>query len=74
MRKQRKSDDDIAVMLKNKLVEMIDGAKDVASIVALTNAFAKLRGVELKADEGSWGEDLPNEASPAEELMRVARQ
>ena len=62
-RKQKKSDEDINVMLKNKLLEMIDRAKDPATVVALTTAFAKLRAVELKADEGEFGSSL--DADPA---------
>ena len=57
-RAQKKSDDEISVMLKNKLVEMIAKAKDPATVVALTNGFAKLRAVELKADEGEFGAGL----------------
>lgn len=57
--KQLCSDDDISVMLKNKIAEAL-GKKtiDVATLVQVTNAFAKLRGVELKQDEGEYGDDL----------------
>lgn len=62
--KQQCSDDDISVMLKNKIVEAL-GKKtiDVATLVQVTNAFAKLRGVELKQDEGEYGDDLTQSES-----------
>lgn len=57
--RQRCSDDDISVMLKNRIADAL-GKKniDVATLVQVTNAFAKLRGVELKQDEGDYGDDL----------------
>lgn len=61
------SDEEISVLLKNKIVAMIGKTKDVSTVTALTNAYAKLRAVELKMDEGSWGEDLPT----AEPMPRV---
>ena len=60
-RKQKKTDEDISILLKNKLVEMIDRAKDPATVVALTTSFAKLRAMELKADEGEFGEGLDSD-------------
>lgn len=64
---QAASDEEISVLLKNKIVAMIGKTKDVSTVTALTNAYAKLRAVELKMDEGSWGEELPT----AEPLPRV---
>lgn len=60
-RKQIASDEDISVMLKNRIAEVLGGKKaiDVNTLVQVTNAFAKLRGVELKQEEGEFGSDLP---------------
>ena len=62
--KKRLSDDAIAVMVKNKLADMIQGSSVAEEVVALANAFTKLRAVELKQEEGDWGEELPSEARP----------
>lgn len=63
MRKRRQiaSDEDISVMLKNRIAEVLGGKKaiDVNTLVQVTNAFAKLRSVELKQEEGEYGSDIP---------------
>lgn len=53
----RLSDDD---KVKAKLVRMIEAAKDnaVADVALLATAYTKLRAMELKLEEGAWGEDL----------------
>lgn len=57
--KQHASDDDIAVMVKNKLATQLEKAKDVNSVVALANALAKW----MKKDDGDeWGQELPSES------------
>lgn len=66
-RKQLASDDDISIMLKNRIAEVLSGKRaiDVATLVQVTNAFAKLRSVELKQDEGDYGDGLtPAESQP----------
>lgn len=66
-RKQIAKDEDISIMLKNRIAEVLQQKKaiDVATLVQVTNAFAKLRSVELKQDEGDFGQDLvPAESSP----------
>lgn len=59
---KRMSDDD---KVKDKLVKMIEaaGEKEWDKVGLLANAYTKLRAVELKQDEGSWGEDLVAPAS-----------
>ena len=57
----KRTDEQIAVMVKNKLANLIETSKDVDAVVALANAFTKLRAVEMKADEGDWGQELPKE-------------
>lgn len=52
--------------VKAKLVNLIQNSSKVDEVVALANAFAKLRAVELKEEDGKWGEDLPREVSPFE--------
>ena len=74
MRKQKKTDEDISVMLKNKLVEMIDKARDPATVVALTTSFAKLRAMELKADEGEFGAGLDNDTPSLMPELPAPRQ
>jgi hypothetical protein len=71
--KQRKTDDQIAIMLKNKLAELIEGTSDAATVVAITNAFAKLRSVELKADEGEWASGLDTDLQQPQPLSEVRR-
>lgn len=63
-RGHQKSDDD---KVKDKLVKMIENAgdKDWDKLVALANAYTKLRAVELKQDEGDWGTGL-DAVSPAD--------
>ena len=65
--KQMRSDDEISIMLKNRIAEVLGGKKaiDVATLVQVTNAFAKLRSVELKQDQGDYGDGLnPAESQP----------
>lgn len=59
---KHKSDDE---KVKAKLVEMIGSATDKEwdKVTNLANAYTKLRSVELKQDEGDWGESL---TTPAE--------
>lgn len=58
--KQRHSDEEISVMLKNRIAEALEKkAVDVNTLVQVTNAYAKLRSVELKQEEGEFGSDLP---------------
>ena len=51
------SDDD---KVKAKLVKMIEAARDsaVADVALLATAYTRLRAMELKVEEGKWGEDL----------------
>lgn len=66
-RKQIATDEDISVMLKNRIAEVLGAKKaiDVNTLVQVTNAFAKLRSVELKQDEGDYGDGLtPAESQP----------
>lgn len=51
------TDDD---KVKNKLVEMIIAAEDsaVSDVALLATAYTRLRAMELKQEEGSWGQDL----------------
>ena len=72
--KQLQSDDAISILLKNKLVDMIGKTKDVNTVVALTNAFAKLRSVELKQEQGEYGEDLPDVEVKPFDLGKVVQQ
>ena len=44
--------------VKAKLVKMLEKATKVDEVVALSNAFTKLRAVELKQEDGAWGEGL----------------
>lgn len=52
-----RSDDD---KVKEKLVKMIVAAKDtaVADVALLATAYTRLRAMELKQEEGAWGQDL----------------
>lgn len=72
-RKQKSTDNEISIMLKNKLVQMVCHCKDPASVVALTTAYAKLRAVELKQDEGDWGNDISGDES-APVSLRMPQQ
>lgn len=52
-------------MLKNRIAEALEKKNiDVNTLVQVTNAYAKLRSVELKQEEGDWGADLPSETTP----------
>lgn len=53
-------------MLKNRIAEVLGGKKaiDVNTLVQVTNAYAKLRSVELKVEQGDWGADLPTPVEP----------
>lgn len=53
--------------VKNKLVQLIEKSEKPAEVVALATAFAKLRAVELKQEEGVWGQELPTESNNASE-------
>lgn len=57
MKRVAMSDDE---RVKAKLVQMIDKAKDTAyaDVALLAAAYTKLRVMELKLEEGTWGEDL----------------
>ena len=72
--KQLQSDDAISILLKNKLVDMIGKTKDVSTVDALTNAFAKLRSVELKVEQGEYGDDLPDAEVKPFDLGKVIQQ
>ena len=58
MKAKHRSDDDIAALVKNKLADCLEKAKDVDEIVALSNALAKWKA----DDEGEWGQELPSES------------
>lgn len=58
MRKFPKTDDD---RVKENLVQLISRAMDKSDFyhaALLANAYTKLRAVELKQDEGNYGDDL----------------
>lgn len=54
----QRSDDEIAALVKNKLADALEKAKDVDAIVALSNALSKWQ----HDDEGEWGAELPRES------------
>jgi hypothetical protein len=58
--RQLQSDEAISILVKNKLCEMLAKTKDPNTAVALTNAWAKLRSVELKQEQGEFGDSLPD--------------
>lgn len=58
MKRMLKTDDD---RVKEDLVACITAAKDkkdFASVSSLAAAYTKLRAVELKQDEGNYGDEL----------------
>lgn len=55
---KHRSDDAIAALVKNKLADCLEKAKDVDAIVALSNALSKWKPDE----EGEWGAELPSES------------
>jgi hypothetical protein len=59
--KKHATDAEISIRLKERLVAMLENEKNPSVVVALVTAYAKLRAVELKQEEGDWGDDLPTE-------------
>jgi hypothetical protein len=51
-------DDQVFKKAKTKLGEMIEKADNVADVVKLCETLAKMKDVELKADEGAFGSGL----------------
>lgn len=47
--------------IKKKLVSLIESSHEVDAVVALATAFAKVRAVELKQEEGEWAAALEND-------------
>lgn len=58
MKPKQRSDEEIAAMVKNKLADCLERAKDVDAIVLLSNALSKWQ----HDDEGEWGQELPRES------------
>jgi hypothetical protein len=55
-----KTDDSVFESAKKKLGEAIEACKpeDVVNLVRLCETLSKMKAVELKADEGDYGEKL----------------
>ena len=61
--RQPKSDEE---EVKAKLVKLIKDSHKVDEVVALANAFSKLRAVEMKQEEDDCGEGLAQPEKPHE--------
>jgi hypothetical protein len=54
--------------VKEKLVRLIEKATKVDEVVALANAFTKLRAVELKQDQDAFATELADAPEAPTEL------
>ena len=58
MPKIGKTDDEKVKTTLVKAIEEAAGKKDWPNTAALSREYARLRGVETKADQGDWGDEL----------------
>ena len=46
------------VRIKHRLMQEIERTRDLPTLIGLVGAWVKIRSMELKADEGDFGEAL----------------
>ena len=64
------------VRIKSRLMKEIDRTQDLPTLIGLVGAWTKIRSMELKADEGDWGEGLnipePQRNLPPQDVHNLA--
>ena len=45
--------------IKERLMKEIGKTQDLPTLIGLVGAWAKIRAMELKQEDGDWGESIP---------------